>query len=109
MGAFLSTTIFGVLISVMGIINMKGNVSTLHWYHRKRVAEVDKKPMGRLVGLGTIIIGVAFIVFAAFALVATLTTNHVFFTIGGIELIVGLIIGILISFYAMFKYNKGIF
>ena len=69
MGAFLSTTIFGVLISVMGIINMTGNISTLHWYHRNRVAEVDKKPMGRLVGLGTLIIGLSMIFFGVLFLI----------------------------------------
>jgi len=109
MPEFIITLLLGIVCIVLGTLNMKGNISTLHWYHRKRVSEENRLPFGRLVGLGTIIIGVALIIFAVFALVATLTSNNLFYTIGGIELIVGLVIGIVISFYAMFKYNKGIF
>ena len=109
MPEFIITTLLGIVCIVLGVLNMKGNISTVHWYHRKRVSEENRLPFGRLVGLGTIIIGVAFIIFAVFALVATLTSNNLFYTIGGIELIVGVVIGIVISFYAMFKYNKGIF
>ena len=49
----------GILISVLGIINMTGNISSLHSYHRHRVKEEDIKPFGRLVGTGTLIIGVS--------------------------------------------------
>jgi len=41
MGAFLATVILGVIISIIGIINMTGNISTLHRYHRKRVSKED--------------------------------------------------------------------
>ena len=109
MPEFIITTLLGIVCIVLGVLNMKGNISTVHWYHRKRVSEENRLPFGRLVGLGTIIIGVALVVFAIFTLIATLTSNNLFYTIGGIELIVGLVIGIVISFYAMFKYNKGIF
>ena len=109
MPEFIITMLLGIACIVLGTLNMKGNISTLHWYHRKRVSEENRLPFGRLVGLGTIIIGVALIIFAVFALVTTLTSNNLFYTIGGVELIVGLVIGIVISFYAMFKYNKGIF
>ena len=109
MPEFIITMLLGIVCIVLGTLNMKGNISTLHWYHKKRVSEENRLPFGRLVGLGTIIIGVALIIFAVFVLVATLTSNNLFYTIGGIELIVGVVIGIVISFYAMFKYNKGIF
>lgn len=109
MPEFIITMLLGIVCIVLGVLNMKGNISTLHWYHRKRVAEENRLQFGRLVGLGTIIIGFALIIFAVFTLVATLTSNNLFYTIGGIELIVGVVIGIVISFYAMFKYNKGIF
>ena len=109
MPEFIITTLLGVVCIVLGVLNMKGNISTVHWYHRKRVSEENRIPFGKLVGLGTIIIGVALIIFAVFTLIATLTSNSLFTTIGGIELIVGIVVGIVISFYAMFKYNKGIF
>ncbi|MBQ7090966.1 MAG: hypothetical protein IJN82_07580, partial [Clostridia bacterium] len=53
----------GILISILGIINMTGNISSLHWYHRQRVTEENRKPFGKLVGLGTLIIGLSMIVF----------------------------------------------
>ena len=52
---FIMTLVLGVLICVMGTINMTGNISTIHSYHRKRVTEENRKPFGRLVGLGTLI------------------------------------------------------
>ena len=109
MPEFIITTFLGIVCIVLGVLNMKGNISTVHWYHRKRVSEENRLPFGRLVGLGTIIIGVALVVFAIFTLIATITGNNVFTTIGAVELIVGIAVGIVISFYAMFKYNKGIF
>ena len=33
--------ILGVFISVMGIVNIKGNISTIHSYNRRRVKEED--------------------------------------------------------------------
>ena len=109
MPEFIITTLLGVVCIVLGVLNMKGNISTVHWYHRKRVSEENRIPFGKLIGFGTIIIGVALIIFAIFTLIATFTSNSLFTTIGGIELIVGIVVGIVISFYAMFKYNKGIF
>ena len=33
--------ILGVFISVMGILNIKGNISTIHSYNRRKVKEED--------------------------------------------------------------------
>ena len=55
----LGPVFLGILISVLGIENIKGNINTLHRYHRSRVAEVDMKPFGKLVGTGTLIMGIA--------------------------------------------------
>ena len=33
--------ILGVFISVVGIVNIKGNISTIHSYNRRRVKEED--------------------------------------------------------------------
>ena len=52
----------GALIIVIGIRNLKGDVATLHRYHRKRVSEEDLLPFGRKIGTGTVIIGCAVIV-----------------------------------------------
>jgi hypothetical protein len=99
----------GILISVFGIINMTGNISSLHWYHRQRVTEEDRKPFGRLVGLGTLIIGVAIIVFGMLMFIYEKTRIGFCAVIGSAELIAGIILGFVLSIYAMIKYNKGIF
>lgn len=63
MECFITTTIVGIILCVLGCVNMTGNISSLHWYHRQRVTEENRKPFGKLVGLGTLTIGVAIILF----------------------------------------------
>jgi hypothetical protein len=106
---FITTTALGLLVCVFGIINMTGNISTLHSYHRKRVSEEDRKPFGKLVGLGTLIIGVAMIVFGVMMLAFEKTQLDLYAILGTVLLILGIVLGTVISFYAMMKYNKGIF
>ena len=65
--------------------------------------------VGKKVGLGTIIIGAAIIVFSGLSAVTLYTDNEVFTLIGTGILIAGIIVGLVISFKAMIKYNKGIF
>ena len=99
----------GVIISILGIINVTGNISTLHWYHRQRVTEENVKPFGRLVGGGTLLIGVSLIVFGILFLVIEKTKLNYLLVAGTAELIACIVIGLALSFYAMIKYNKGIF
>lgn len=101
--------IVGLLICIMGIGNMKGNISTLHWYHRQRVSESDRKPFGKLVGAGTLLMGIAIILYAGLSYVSQMTQNHVYSLIGAVVLVIALVVGLGVSFYAMMKYNKGIF
>ena len=109
MAAFIITAGLGLLVCVLGIINMTGNISSLHWYHRQRVIEKNRKPFGKLVGLGTLIIGLAMIVFGILFLVFEQTQLELLVTIGVIELLASIAAGTLVSFYAMKKYNGGIF
>ena len=109
MAAFITVSGLGILISILGIINMTGNISSLHWYHRQRVTEENRKPFGKLVGLGTLIIGISMIVFGILFLIFEQTQLQAFVVIGVIELIVSIIVGMIVSFYAMKKYNGGIF
>ena len=91
----------GLLVVVVGILNMKGNISLLHSYHRKRVKEEDILPFGRIVGIGTIITGST--------IVAAGIAGLFFENIVNIILISGFVPGIGLIVYAMLKYNKGIF
>lgn len=109
MESYIATIIFGIIFIVIGILNMKGNISSLHSYHRKRVKEEDRIPFGRKVGIGTIIIGVSLIIFSVLLFVASSSANDIYEHIGNIVLIIGFIVGIGFSFYGMIKYNKGIF
>ena len=103
------TIIIGIVIIVIGIFNTKGNVSMMHSYHRKRVKPEDILPFGRLVGLGMIIIGVSLISMGVLSYLAVVLQNELLLKIGYVTLIVGFVVGLGINFYAMFKYNKGIF
>ena len=99
----------GVIFIVLGISNMRGNISSLHSYHRHRVSEEDRIPFGKQVGLGTMIVGIGIIIFSVLSAVTLYTENNIFTLIGTAVLIVGIVVGLIISFKAMIKYNKGIF
>ncbi len=100
----------GLGIIFLGVLSFKGNLSLLHSYHRKRVTEENKKPFSILVGTGHVIIG-------GFIIIANVFSTIVYFkgestiltTLSSIIAIVGLIVGLSFCFYAMIKYNKGIF
>ena len=105
----ITTALVGVIICVLGVTNMRGNISSLHWYHRQRVSKENVKPFGKLVGLGTLIVGISVLVFSLFFLIYTITNAEIYTIVGTIAMILGMTVGIVISFYAMKKYNGGIF
>ena len=94
--------IIGLIIIIIGILNIKGNISLLHSDHRKRVKKEDIKPFGKKVGIGSIIIGIT-------EILASIFTYFNYINISNIILCIGLLIGFIIIFSAMIKYNKGIF
>lgn len=102
---FIITSLLGLFVSILGIINISGNISTLHWYHRQRVAEENRKPFGKLIGFGTLVMGIALIIFS----VLTLTKINALIILGTILLTAAFIVGMALSIYAMIKYNRGIF
>ncbi|MBO5927153.1 MAG: hypothetical protein J6Q38_06350 [Clostridia bacterium] len=103
------SAIIGVVFIIIGISNRKGNISLLHSYHRKRVSEEDRLPFGKMVGLGMIIIGISLLFMGGLSFIANSLQESIYSIIGIVILIVGLVVGLGISFYAMIKYNKGIF
>ena len=103
------SAIIGVVCIIIGCINRTGNVSLLHSYHRKRVSEEDMLPFGKAVGIGMIIIGVSLLVHGVLIFLASYFTKSAYSVAANAVLIVGLAVGTGITFYAMFKYNKGIF
>ena len=93
--------VLGIFLSVLGIVNMKGNISTIHSYNRRKVKEEDVPKYGRTVGTGTLIIGAAL----ALAYFITLWNEEM------VDLIVlpALVIGLAFILYGQIKYNHGIF
>ncbi len=92
----------GVIIIIMSIINLEGNISTIHWYNRCKVSEADAPKYGKAMGLGTLIIGTSMVITAVLQMIFDL--ESIFY----ISLF-GIIVGIIVMLYAQFKYNKGIF
>ena len=103
------TFIVGVICIVLGVSNMRGNISSLHSYHRHRVSEEDRAPFGKQVGLGTVIIGAGILIYSVLSAITLYTENNIFISVGTAILIAGIIIGLIMSLRAMIKYNKGIF
>jgi len=94
--------IFGVLIVCLGIMNFKGNISSIHWYNRRKVAKENEKQYGKYMGFGTIIVG------------SSLILNSILQMIFGLEIfyciiVIGVVVGLNFILYSQIKYNKGIF
>ena len=87
----------GVICIVLGISNMKGNISSLHSYHRDRVSEEDRIPFGKQVGWGTVIVGIGILVFSILSTVTLYTENNISILLGTVFLIVAIIVGLVIS------------
>ena len=107
--AFITTVGIGLLTCILGMINMMGNLSSLHWYHRQRVTEENRKPYGKQIGIGTVIIGSALIVSGTLFFIHEKTGPLVLVVIGVAALIIGIALGMIVSLRAMKKYNGGIF
>ena len=103
------TLIVGALICFFGVKNMMGDISSLHSYHRSRVSPEDVKPFGKLVGLGTLLCGAGVLIMSAFSFIASLSGIDALVIVGTVLMMVGIVVGCVISFYAMKKYNGGIF
>ncbi len=93
--------ILGVFLSVLGVVNIKGNISTIHSYNRRKVKEEDIPKYGKAVGTGTVVIGASLIL-------AYLVT---FWNEAAIDYIIipAMVIGLAFILYGQIKYNHGIF
>lgn len=101
--------IIGVVFVVIGALNRKGNISMLHSYHRKRVTEEDKIPMGKMIGNGMFVIAGTLFLYAGLSFLSTLIQNNVLFVVASVVLVVGMVAGSGFMLFAINKYNKGLF
>lgn len=97
----LSMLVLGIMISVLGIVNIRGNISTIHSYNRRKVKEEDIPKYGKAVGTGTLVIGVSL----ALSYAATFWNEAVIPYIT----VPALVIGLAFILYGQIKYNHGIF
>ena len=93
--------ILGVFISVVGIVNINGKVSTIHSYNRRRVKEEDVPKYGKVVGTGTLIIGISIVL----GFVVSFWSEEIM----GYIILPSVIVGLGFILYGQFRYNKGIF
>ena len=92
----------GAIVIALGVFNLRGNIGSIHWYHRRKVTKQDQKPYCRLMGAGTVIIG------AGTACFAVLEPIFQADWVGYLE-ICCVVAGLAVMCFAQFKYNKGIF
>ena len=97
MGEFIIQIIIGLVLIIIGIFNMKGNISLLHSYHRKRVKKEDIIPFGKKVGIGSIIIGIAIIIAGVFTILNYTNISNAI-----------LVIGLVSGFIFIFSFFKSI-
>ena len=93
--------ILGLFISAIGFVNIKGNISTIHSYNRRKVKEEDVPKYGKAVGTGTLIMGISLVL----AFVASFWSELLI----AIIVMPAFIVGIGFILFGQFKYNKGIF
>lgn len=98
----ISVLVVGIGIIIVGIINICGDIRTVHWYHRRRVTEEDAPRYGRVIGAGTLVIGAGLILGAA--LEPRLGELGML-----LPLVIGIAVGLGLILYGQIRYNRGIF
>ena len=97
----LALLILGLFISALGIINIMGNISTIHSYNRRKVKEEDVPKYGKVVGTGTLIIGVSLVI----GYIVSFWSEAIMVFI----ILPAVVVGLGFLLYGQFKFNKGIF
>lgn len=99
---YLFLAFLGFVLIAVGILNLRGNLSTIHWYCRRKVSDKDAPKYGKAMGTGTLIIGISI---AFTGILQTLFYQAFFFYL----ILIGIVVGVAVLLYAQFKYNRGIF
>ena len=95
--------VIGIVLIVLGIVTWKKQTTAfLHSYHYKNVKEEELPEYTRQMGIGQIIIGIAFCLVALFRLLSLTTVSWV-------VLVVGLVIGVAFILKAQSNHNGSLF
>lgn len=94
--------VIGLIATILGIPNLMGNISSIHWYNRRKVSEENVPRYGKVMGIASLVIGLSFVVTAILLMIFNLEILYLL-------VIPGTVVGLIMMLYAQFKYNKGIF
>lgn len=94
--------VLGICIIILGIVNIKGNISAIHWYNRRKITQETSKQYGKAMGIGSVIIGLSMSITAILQMIFKIETLW-YITV------IGIVIGLIFMLYGQIKYNKGIF
>lgn len=94
--------ILGVCFIILGIVNIKGNISSIHWYNRRKITQETSKQYGKAMGIGSVIIGLSMSITAILQMIFKIEALW-YITVAGI------LICLIFMLYGQIKYNKGIF
>ena len=106
---FILSFIIGIVFSVIGVLQLMGNTSMIHSYHRKRVSEEDMLPFARIMGAGSLVLGATLLTSGTLIALTFFTEQVVYAEVADFILTPGLIIGVIVELVAIIKYNKGLF
>lgn len=105
MRSVLIPMILGLLILGIGVMNWMGNLSTLHAYHRQHVLPANRKKMGRVVGFGMMLIGLALILSSLTSWFGSAQSARI---ASWITLVL-VFVGVAIDLYGIIRYNGSLF
>lgn len=88
---------------------MRGNILTVHWYHRRRVSGKDAPAFGRMIGRGTVIMGVSVMIWGFFGLFPGAGESAVLRIAVSLLVVMGIVAGLVLIVYSLIRYNRGIF
>ncbi len=91
----------GIIVVVCGAIISSGRIEIIHSYNRKRITEETRKPYGKAVGTGCIILGAGITADGLISVLAESFPPVITILCSGV--------GVALIFYGQFKYNKGVF
>ena len=98
---YLPLLTMGILIALASIPNLRGNPASVHRCNRRRVSPEDAPRYGKIMGLGTAIVGASIVLTAILLMIWDV--EALFFLI-----LAGCIFGVAVMIYAQIKYNKGL-
>ena len=99
---YLPLLMLGIAAMILSIPNLRGDISTIHWYNRLRISKDDIPKYGKAMGLGSLVMGVSIVLTAVLQMIFDAEVLSYL-------IVAGVIVGLGIVLYAQFKYNRGIF